>query len=76
MATKMLTRGAVQFGGQEIALGRASLVNGRMGTPFMAWVRPEGTTIRVKWASKHTYMPSDFSERYGPTVVFSEPVAA
>lgn len=70
MATKMFTKGSVEFNGQMIELGRPALVNGRKGTPFMAWARdgvsPDGikghptVTVRVKWTN--TYMPSDFCD--------------
>jgi hypothetical protein len=69
MATKMITTGAVEFNGATIELGKSVLVNGRKGTPFLAWIRdgvsPDGfqsrpsTDVRFKWEG--TYMPSDFS---------------
>jgi len=71
MATKMITKGSVQFNGEAVALGQPMTFDGKTGVPFMAWVRdgvtpdgfkaqPASTTIRVKWA--HTYMPSDFTQ--------------
>lgn len=75
MATKMLTKGDVEFNGQVIKLGKDYLVNGRKGRPFLAWVRdgksnlPVGftpkpsTTVRFKWDG--TYMPSDFVSNFG-----------
>lgn len=63
MAT--ITSGAVEFMGRQIVLGQPVLVDGRKGIPFLAWVKtdPAHTTVRVKW--DNTYMPSDFSDRYG-----------
>lgn len=65
MTTTMLTKGSVKFQGQTVEFGKPVLVNGKKGTPFMAWVRtfPAHTTIRIKW--EDTYMPSDFSNVYG-----------
>ena len=80
MATQMITTGAVKFNGNVIELGKPVLVNGRKGTPFLAWVRdgvtPDGfqtapsTEVRFKWDG--TYMPSDFSDRHGPKAVIEE----
>lgn len=75
MATKMITKGSVQFQGMTIELGKPVLVNGRKGVPFMAWQFPAGgsrgakasTEIRVKW--ENTYMPSDFSDVFGKRAV-------
>jgi hypothetical protein len=84
MATQMITKGSVQFNGQTVELGKPVLVNGRLGKPFMAWVRdgvsPDGlkgqpsVTVRVKW--DNTYMPSDFNDRFGPKATFASELAA
>ncbi len=82
MATKMLTKGAVQFNGQTIQLGWPVLVDGREGRVMLAWVRdgvtPDGTqsqpsvTIRVKWITKLTDMPSDFCDVAGERVIIEQ----
>lgn len=69
MATQMINKGSVEFQGQTIEFGKPVLVNGRQGVPFLAWVRDQHTTIRVKWSN--TYMPSDFSDRFGPRAVIA-----
>lgn len=87
MATQTIITGTVQFNGVTLELGKPYWVNGRKGTPFMAWVRdgvtPDGfqtqpsTIVRFKWAN--TYMPSDFDDKRGCKVVireFTELVAA
>lgn len=76
MTTTMISKGSVEFKGLTIELGKPVLVDGRKGTPFLAWVRdgltPDRivtiphTTVRIKW--DHTYMPSDFSDVYGKQV--------
>jgi hypothetical protein len=71
MATKMFTKGSVEFAGQAIVLGQSYMIDGREGVPFMAWVRDgicgqingqANTEIRVKWAVGSGYRLSDFND--------------
>jgi hypothetical protein len=80
MATQMITNGKVPFNGVMLEMGKPVLVDGRKGTPFLAWIRngvtPDGiqtqpsTEVRFKWDG--TYMPSDYSDAYGRKVVITE----
>lgn len=55
--TVTMTNGTLDFNGAAIELGKAYKFNGRVGTPFMAWVRGANnmysrcpnTSIRVKF---------------------------
>ena len=91
MATKMFTKGSVQFNGQTVVLGQPCKIDGRDGVPFMAWVRDgvcgqikgqANTEIRVKWAvSTGGFGLSDFNDvarfnRNRKVAVFSELAAA